>query len=523
MPRIATLWITTFSLAFFITVATALSEDIRLDDLLPSTARQGWGTLQTGKSVQGNSLSVGGKRFSHGLGTHAVSEIIYDLDRAYGRFRAWVGVDDEMKGYTKSSVVFLVFGDGRKLFASKVMRIGDAAMPVNVSVSGVDELKLVVTDAGDGIDCDHADWADAIFLDGKVPVPKAAKYSVSSATMKIDLSADGEITGALGGCTRLQGCRSTGPVATTRLAGGGYAFTRQWADAGGGTAAGRRRCTVTDRFLPAKDSIRWEVEIVGGGSPWTTVIETCLNYPATPATRFWTAWSDPENQGGAWRDPLVLRPLGGAAWTFGGSTTRGDYTALPLATIAEPARNTALSVVFSPEDTYLVGARLATSPTGAIRFSRVNFRIGSRPICFAMDLIAHEADWRGGLRWLVARYPQFVEPPNPLADGLAGCGAYSGDESPIDAAKLRKMAFRINWKLSDDFPYMGMFLPPVKDAEESWERSCDETAPPDKPRTTNCRRLNDYACYMKANGFYVLNYFNVTEFGKNMDGKPVRA
>ena len=90
-----------------------------------------------------------------------------------------------------------------------------------------------------------------------------------------------------------------------------------------------------------------------------------------------------------------------------------------------------------------------------------------------MDLIAHEADWRGGLRWLVARYPQFVEPPNPLADGLAGCGAYSGDENPIDAAKLRKMAFRINWKLSDDFPYMGMFIPPVKDADESWERSCD--------------------------------------------------
>ncbi len=28
--------------------------------------------------------------------------------------------------------------------------------------------------------------------------------------------------------------------------------------------------------------------------------------------------------------------------------------------------------------------------------------------------------------------------------------------------------------------------------------------------------MNDYARYMKDNGFYVLNYFNVTEFGKNM-------
>ena len=105
---------------------------------------------------------------------------------------------------------------------------------------------------------------------------------------------------------------------------------------------------------------------------------------------------------------------------------------------------------------------------------------------------------------------------------MAGCGAYSGDENPIDAAKFKRMAFRINWKLSDDFPYMGMFIPPVKDADEKWDRSCDEAAPPDKPRWTSCRRLNDYAQYMKTNGFYVLNYFNVTEFGKNMGGPPAK-
>jgi alpha-galactosidase len=32
---------------------------------------------------------------------------------------------------------------------------------VSVPLDGVDELTLVVTDAGDGINCDHADWADA--------------------------------------------------------------------------------------------------------------------------------------------------------------------------------------------------------------------------------------------------------------------------------------------------------------------------------------------------------------------------
>jgi hypothetical protein len=31
-----------------------------------------------------------------------------------------------------------------------------------------------------------------------------------------------------------------------------------------------------------------------------------------------------------------------------------------------------------------------------------------------------------------------------VADQMAGCGAYSGDENPIDVAKFRKMAFRVN-------------------------------------------------------------------------------
>ncbi len=219
----------------------------------------------------------------------------------------------------------------------------------------------------------------------------------------------------------------------------------------------------------------------------------------------------------------MLRPLANLAWTFGGPVLNADYTALPLATIAEPADDFGLSLVFSPEDTILAGSRLTTTPTGAIRFSRTNYRLGGgKPVRFAMNLVAHEADWRGGLRWMTARYPKFFEPPNPQADAMAGCGAYSGDEDPIDVAKFKQMAFRINWKLSDDFPYMGMFIPPVKNADEQWERSCDEKAPPDKPRWTSCRRLNDYARYMKTNGFYVLDYFNVTEFGKNMGGAPVR-
>ena len=506
---------------------------IPLGDLAPVSASQGWGELHVDTSVQGKPLSIGGRHFDHGLGTHANSRIIYDLDGHCTQFMAWVGVDAEMAAHKESSVVFQVFGDGKKLFDSGVMRIDTPARRAAADLRGVKQLALVVTDGGDGINCDHADWGDAAlirdaaFPPGTMPAvqDKSPKYEVRTKDLVVKLSGNGEIVGAmLGGRetalaarTRIVGCYPAGAAKAARLASGGLKVTRALRQVMTG-----RTLTVTDRFTPAVDSVRWEIEVLAGGEPWTTDIATELEYPATAATRFWTAWSDPEHSGGPWHDPLDWQPLCNRAWTFGGSTTSGNYIAIPLATVAEPANDIALSIAFSPEDTIL-SDHLTTSAAGAMRLSRSHHRLGGgKPIRLAIDLTAHEADWRGGLRWMVNRYPASFDPPNPLADQMAGCGAYSGDEGPIDAAKFKKMAFRVNWKLSDDFPYMGMFIPPVKDADEKWVRSCDEGAPADKPRWTTCRRLNDYARYMKQSGFYVLDYFNVTEFGKNMGGPPSR-
>ncbi len=47
------------------------------------------------------------------------------------------------------------------LFNSGVMYGNTAAREVSVNVSGRSELRLVVTDAGDGIHFDHANWAEA--------------------------------------------------------------------------------------------------------------------------------------------------------------------------------------------------------------------------------------------------------------------------------------------------------------------------------------------------------------------------
>jgi hypothetical protein len=198
----------------------------------------------------------------------------------------------------------------------------------------------------------------------------------------------------------------------------------------------------------------------------------------------------------------------------------GDFISIPIATVVEPASDAALSLVLSPEDV-LLNASLSTTASGSLVFERTRHRLGEdSTVRFAMDLVGHAADWRGGLGWMARRYPNYFDPVNPKAHEMAGCGAYSGDENPVDAEKLKRMAFRVNWKLSDDFPYMGMFLPPLNDVDARWERSCDEASPPNKPRWTTFRRMNDYARYMRSQGFYVLDYFNVTEFGKNMKDVP---
>ena len=513
-------------LACWMPVVAAEPEPVWLDDLAPTRARQGWGELGAGRSVGGRSLSIAGRSFTHGLGTHADSELIYPLDGEYTNFSAWVGVDDFLKNHPespKASVVFQVFVDGTKRFDSGVMKIGETAQPVQVALAGAQELKLVVTDAGDGISCDHANWAEAALGLPAEAWAKAgertAKYRVETPGLAILLDDEGRLVGtsalALAGQTRLGGCRATDEVVVA-LAGGGYAFSRTLTDAQGHTA------TLTERFTPTKDSVRWQVEITSTNAPWSTPIHTVFRYPATPESRFWTTWGHPDNDPKAWADPLAWQPFAHRSWVYQfpdytqmGSTAKRSLS-IPMFTVAEPAKDEALTFMQSPEDP-LLDLHLSETAGGGIRFTREKYRLGEgRTVRFHMDLAAHPADTRAGLGWVVARYPRFFNPGLARADELSGSAAYSGNENPIDVAAFKKMGFAYNWKLSDDFPYMGHFLPPMTNLDEKWARSCAEPAPPGKGRETSFRQLNDYARYMKTNGFGVLSYFNVTEYGKHM-------
>ena len=108
----------------------------------------------------GGPLTLDRIPYAKGLGVHAPSELSYDLGGACsGRFLADVGVDGSMGD--QGSVVFQVLLDGAKEFDSGTMRGGEQRKTINLNVAGKKELKLVVTNGGDGNVSDRADWAGA--------------------------------------------------------------------------------------------------------------------------------------------------------------------------------------------------------------------------------------------------------------------------------------------------------------------------------------------------------------------------
>ncbi len=151
----------------------ALAGEIRLSSLDLSGVEQGWGRPRADRSADGNGLRVGDRAMAHGIGTHAEGVWSLALDGRATRFHAWVGVDTEVGN--KGSVEFAVITDGKEAWKSGTLKGGQAAKEAMVPLAGVRQLELVVTDGGDGIDFDHADWGEAVVVtDGVAPKPQAA-------------------------------------------------------------------------------------------------------------------------------------------------------------------------------------------------------------------------------------------------------------------------------------------------------------------------------------------------------------
>jgi alpha-galactosidase len=140
-----------------------------LDELDMSKMTSGYKKPQIKKSIDEKPLTIGGKVYERGVGTHSQSLVAVELDGKAKSFKAGVGVDDEVEK-ERGSVEFKIYSDRKLIWESSVLRGGDQAREVEVNLKGIKKIILEVTNEGDGINYDHADWADArIEYSGKMP------------------------------------------------------------------------------------------------------------------------------------------------------------------------------------------------------------------------------------------------------------------------------------------------------------------------------------------------------------------
>ncbi|MFF7772764.1 sigma-70 family RNA polymerase sigma factor [Streptomyces massasporeus] len=109
-------------------------------------------------------LSVGDRRYTHGVTVHGRSSVTIDLNRSCSSYDALVGVDDMTLRLGK--VYFSVYADGARLWRSPLVEGGDPAVPVHVNLTGRSTVRLVVEPRSALDNLMPVDWAESRFTCG---------------------------------------------------------------------------------------------------------------------------------------------------------------------------------------------------------------------------------------------------------------------------------------------------------------------------------------------------------------------
>lgn len=130
-----------------------------LAEYTPVYQKQDYGHLQINKSINGNPLTVGGKRYATGFGTHLNSVIDFALPRGATHITFIAGVDNEVE---TAKVSFQIWGDEQELWRSPIHYGSEKNLqPVEVDIRGIRRLSLRAT-ALKSIGSGHVDWVNPI-------------------------------------------------------------------------------------------------------------------------------------------------------------------------------------------------------------------------------------------------------------------------------------------------------------------------------------------------------------------------
>ena len=116
---------------------------------------------QKDRTVTGLPIKIGEQVYDKGLGFSSGMQLEFSNEGPYDLFLAEIGIDDDALG--RGDCEFVVKAEQDELFRVRV-KGGDPAKLIKVDITGYRSVTLEV-DPGNDLDiADHADWADACFL-----------------------------------------------------------------------------------------------------------------------------------------------------------------------------------------------------------------------------------------------------------------------------------------------------------------------------------------------------------------------
>lgn len=146
-------------------IALLTGSQVPLTDLEPQEVKFGFQEPDYRRNDSGHQIVMGGVSYASGIFTHAWMKMTYAVPAGARWFQAIVGIADAVKDCEQAAVTFEVRGPGDELlFDSGLMDVSSPPRPILVEVGHVPRITLVATEAGNGRDCDHAEWALPSFV-----------------------------------------------------------------------------------------------------------------------------------------------------------------------------------------------------------------------------------------------------------------------------------------------------------------------------------------------------------------------
>jgi alpha-galactosidase len=138
---------------------------VRLADLEPIAEQAPFARMRKNATWNGVPLVMDRTYYPSALGMHANGSVTYLVPSRAVAFCAVAGLPDRSISCPGGSVIFELRDQNEQLlYRSRTIRSGEEPESVFADLHGVDHLSLLVTDAGDGINCDHGSWGLPVFL-----------------------------------------------------------------------------------------------------------------------------------------------------------------------------------------------------------------------------------------------------------------------------------------------------------------------------------------------------------------------